>query len=140
MYLIDTNVVSEIRKRANADPGVSAFFEQCAAGRHALFLSVVTIGELRRGVELIRHRGDTRQAHLLDAWLSLVLDEYANHILDFDTDAAQVWGKLRVPHPEHELDKQIAAIALVNDLTIVTRNTADFDATGARLLNPFAAV
>ncbi len=68
-----------------------------------------------------------------------VLDQYRKHILGLDVEAAQVWGKLRVPHAEHEIDKQIAAIALVNDLAVVTRNTADFAGTGVRLLNPFAA-
>ena len=74
---------------------------------------------------------------MLDAWLADVVGQYADRILAFDTEAAQVWGRLRVPHPEHALDKQIAAIALVNDLTLVTRNTADFSATGVRVENPF---
>ena len=139
MYLIDTNVISEARKKGKANPGVVRFFERVAERDEAVYLSVVTVGELRRGVELIRHRGDARQAKLLETWLTSVLDQYARHILDFDSEAAQVWGRLRVPHAEHELDKQIAAIALVNDLTVVTRNTADFAATTVRLLDPFAA-
>lgn len=88
---------------------------------------------------MIRHRGDLQQATLLDAWLHEVVGHYRHNILAFDDDAAQVWGRLRVPHPEHELDKQIAAIALVNALTVVTRNTADFAGTGVNLLNPFVA-
>ncbi len=76
---------------------------------------------------------------MLEAWLQAVIDEYQDHILALDTEAAQVWGRLRVPHPEHVLDKQIAAIALVNGLTVVTRNTADFAGTGVSLLNPFTA-
>jgi predicted nucleic acid-binding protein len=139
MYLIDTNIVSEARKGANADPGVIDFFDQVTASGEPVYLSAVSVGELRRGVELIRHRGDIDQARRLEAWLSLVLEDYAENILAFDTDAAQVWGRLRVPHPEHELDKQIAAIALVNDLTVVTRNTADFQDTGVRMTNPFSA-
>lgn len=137
MFLIDTNVVSEARKKDKANPGVIVFFKQAAAQQHALYLSVVTVGELRRGVELIRHRGDTEQAALLEAWLQRVLTQYADNILAFDAEAAQVWGRLRVPRAENELDKQIAAIALVNDLTVVTRNTTDFADTGVRLLNPF---
>ncbi len=140
MYLIDTNVISEARKQANANPGVAAFFKQAAASDEPVYLSAISVGELRRGVELIRHRGDTAQAELLEAWLNGILEQYAENILPFDADAAQVWGRLRVPHPGHELDKQIAAIALVNDLTVVTRNTADFQGTGVKLKNPFSPV
>jgi toxin FitB len=137
MYLIDTNVISEARKQSRANAGVTEFFKRTAERSDALYLSVLTIGELRRGVELIRHRGDSAQALQLDAWLQVVLNEYRELILPFDHDAAQVWGRLRVPNPEHELDKQVAAIALVNGLTVVTRNTAHFQATGVGVLNPF---
>jgi toxin FitB len=137
MYLIDTNVVSEARKGANANPGVVDFFKHVVAANEPVYLSAVSVGELRRGVELIRHRGDSDQAKLLEAWLTNILEQFGENILAFDADAAQVWGRLRVPNPEHELDKQIAAVALVNDLTVVTRNTADFEGTGARLKNPF---
>ena len=137
MYLIDTNVISEARKQGKADAGVRAFFDKASRDDEALYLSVITLGELRRGVELIRHRGDKQQASLLEAWMDTVVDQYGERILGFDADAAQVWGRLRVPHAEHELDKQIAAIALVHDLTVVTRNTADFAGTGVRMLNPF---
>ena len=138
MYLIDTNVISEARKQGRANPGVSEFFRRALAQGEALYLSVISVGELRRGVELIRHRGDDLQAGLLDTWLTSVLDEFQHNILVFDAAAAQVWGRLRVPHAEHEIDKQIAAIALVNGLTVVTRNSADFAGTGVALLNPFS--
>lgn len=138
VYLIDTNVISEARKSVKADPGVTAFFRKAARHDEALFLSVVTVGELRRGVELIRYRGDAPQADLLERWLVRVLDEHRHQILEFDADAAQVWGRLRVPDPAHPIDKQIAAIALVHDLTVVTRNVADFlPVGGVRVLNPF---
>ena len=140
MYLIDTNVVSEARKKAKANPGVSRFFDHAAAAGRQVYLSAVSVGELRRGVELIRFRGERDQAERLEAWLASVIDRYAENILAFDADAAQVWGRLRVPRPQHELDKQIAAIALVNDLTVVTRNIADFKETGVRLKNPFLPV
>jgi hypothetical protein len=138
MYLIDTNVVSEARKRNKADPGVLAFFTHVAERDEALYLSVVTLGELRRGIELMRHRGDLLQADLLERWFSTLLDDHADSILEFDADAAQVWGRLRVPHPEHDIDKQIAAIALIHDLTVVTRNEAHFRDTGVAVLNPFS--
>ena len=139
MYLIDTNVVSEARKRANANPGVIDFFRHAAASLEPLFLSSVTVGELRRGIERVRHRGDAEQAKRLEKWLTTVLADFSNNILPLDAEAAQVWGALRVPDPSHELDQQIAAIALVNDLTVVTRNTADFAGTGVKVKNPFVS-
>ncbi len=138
MYLVDTNVISEARKGRKSNPGVRAFFRAGARGDEGLFLSVVTVGELRRGVELIRHRGDEPQARLLERWLQGILSAYADWILDFDAEAAQVWGRLRVPHPENELDKQIAATALIHDLTVVSRNAAHFAASGVPTLNPFS--
>jgi len=139
MYLVDTNVISEARKRSKGNRGVRAFFEQAIEDETPLFISVVTVGELRRGVELIRHRGDVRQANQLDKWLVALLTEYQDHILDIDQDIAQLWGRLRVPHPENALDKQIAATALIYELTIVTRNDKDFVKTGVPVQNPFTA-
>jgi len=139
MYLVDTNVISEARKKSKANKGVRAFFKQAIENETPMFISVVTVGELRRGVELIRHRGDTRQANQLEKWLETLLVEYKDSILDINQDIAQLWGRLRVPHPENALDKQIAATALIYDLTVVTRNHNDFSKTGVRLLNPFEA-
>jgi predicted nucleic acid-binding protein len=137
MYLIDTNIISEVRKRAKANQGVRAFFQRVSMERRPVFISVITVGELRRGVELIRHRGDRRQAEQLETWLEALLFDYQESILDIDQDVAQLWGRLRVPHPENALDKQIAATALIYDLTVVTRNQADFRQTGVPVLNPF---
>jgi len=137
MYLVDTNVLSEARKRSKANKGVRNFFEQVINEQSRLYISVVTLGELRRGVELIRHRGDARQADQLEKWLETLFTDYRDHILDINQDIAQLWGRLRVPHPENALDKQIAATALIYDLTVVTRNHRDFTSTGVRLLNPF---
>ena len=138
MYLIDTNVISEVRKGCKADAGVVAFFSQCAQQDARVWLSVVTLGELRRGMDLIRHRGDVPQAELLEAWLTELMQDYRDSVLTFDLDTAQVWGRLRMPRPEKALDKQIAATALIHDLTLVTRNVDDFAGTGVRMLNPFS--
>lgn len=137
MYLVDTNVISEVRKKSKANNGVRAFFKQTIEDEIPMFISVVTVGELRRGVELIRYRGDVRQANQLEKWLHALLTEYQDHILDINQDVAQLWGRLRVPHPENVLDKQVAATALIYELTVVTRNHKDFVKTGVRVLNPF---
>lgn len=137
MYLLDTDVVSEIRKAGNANPGVRAFFANASRETFELYLSAITIGELRQGVERIRHRGDTAQAKRLERWLLQVTTTYAKAILPFDEECAQVWGRLRVPNPENPLDQQIAATALIHDLAVVTRNKAHYAPTGVRLFNPF---
>jgi predicted nucleic acid-binding protein len=138
VYLIDTDVISELRRKEKANPGVIAFFRKTASSDAPLYLAAVTIGELRRGVELIRYRGDVKQAQALERWLTKILTDYSESILAFDEDIAQVWGRLRVPHPEDPLDKQIAATALVFDLFLVTHNVKHFAATGVKLFNPFA--
>jgi hypothetical protein len=138
VYLVDTDVISEARKGQKANAGVRGFFRGAAKDNSQLYLSAVTIGELRQGVEAVRHRGDTSQALILERWFTRVAGDYAESILPFDTDIAEIWGRLRVPHPENPLDKQVAATALMYDLTVVTRNTAHFEPTGVRLLNPFA--
>lgn len=137
MYLIDTNVISELRKKENINSGVKDFFTQAAFNNAPMYISVVTIGELRRGIELIRHRGDSAQSQMLEQWLNVIIEEYDEHILEFSQEAAQVWGALRVPHHENAIDKQIAATALVYDLCVVTRNVEDFKTTGAKVINPF---
>ncbi|ODV42499.1 DNA-binding protein [Cupriavidus sp. UYMMa02A] len=137
MYLVDTNVISEVRKGQRANNGVLAFFRHAILSDADLYLSVVTVGELRRGVEVVRYRGDEKQAVMLEAWLGTVLNDFAQNILPVDADVCQIWGRLRVPHPEHALDKLIAATALIHDLTVATRNVEDFAGLGVRVLNPF---
>ena len=135
--MIDTNVISEIRKRQKANPGVQEFFKEAAQQASPLYLSVITLGELRRGVEKIRHRGDAPQARQLEHWLNGLIRDYSHHILEFGVTEAQIWGKLRVPDYENAIDKQIAATAITYGLTLVTRNTRDFINTGISVLNPF---
>ena len=101
MFLIDTNVISEIRKGKRTNRGVRAFFRQAEADASPLYLSVVTVAELRRGVDVIRHRGDYPQASALEAWMAAILSGYASNILPVDIETSQMWGHLRVPDPAH---------------------------------------
>jgi len=138
MYLVDTDVIGNARKQARANAGVRHFFRDAATHGAPLYLSAITIGELRQGVEAVRHRGELAQATRLARWLGTITREYADAILPFDDEIAQIWGRLRVPHAENPLDKQIAATALIHDLTVATRNVSHYETTGVRLLNPFS--
>jgi toxin FitB len=135
VYLIDTNVISEARKGRNANAGVREFWQ--TVGETDVYLSVQTIGEIRRGIENLKHRGDVRQSRRLEQWLERVVAEYGDRILGFDEECAQIWGKLMSPHKQNPIDKQIAAVALIHGLTVVTRNVDDFGGTGVGLKNPF---
>lgn len=132
--LLDTNVISEIRK-PNADANVAAWFEGVDGSE--LFLSVLVIGEIRQGVERLRRR-DPRRAGQLDAWLSALKTEFADHVLAVSTEVAEEWGRLNAPRTLPVIDGLLAATASVHRLTLVTRNTADFEGTGVGVLNPFA--
>lgn len=137
MFLADTNVISEIRKGARADAGVNDFLRD---PENEIFLPVQVIGEILRGVENVRRKGDLVQFKMLDAWFQHILRDYARRILVFDLDCAQAWGRMPGTNEQNLIDKQIAAVAVVYDLTLVTRNTGHFSGTGARLLNPFSGV
>jgi predicted nucleic acid-binding protein len=137
VYLVDTSVISEARKGTHANKGVRKFFKRTNEDKSPLYLSAITMGELRRGSEVVRHRGDAPQAALLEAWIATILEDYPLDVISIDDDIAQLWGRLRVPNPEHEIDKLIAATALIHNLTVVTRNIKDFERTGVKLLNPF---
>lgn len=135
MYLVDTNVLSEVRKGDRANPGVRSFWQ--TVDPDAIYLPVQAVGEIRGGLERVRRRGDAPQAERLEAWLNGLVTDYEDRILGFDIDCAQVWGKLMAANPQHPIDKQIAAIALIYDLTVVTRNVNDFGGFGVDLMNPF---
>ncbi len=135
-WLLDTNVLSEARKRGRADRGVLAFLG--SADPLDCYLPVQVVGEIRCGVERIRRRGDAAQARILEDWLQQLVSGYAHRILDFDRDCAEAWGAFMAADPGHPVDAQIAAIAGLHGLTIVTRNTADFAAIGMATHNPFS--
>lgn len=132
-WLLDTNVVSELRKGERTNPGVREWF--ATAAEESLFTSVLVVGELRRGIESIRRR-DVPSALALEQWLAALTDEFADRILPVDRAVAEQWGRLNVPDPVPTVDGLLAATALVHGLTLVTRNTRDVARTGVPLLDP----
>ena len=139
MYLLDTNVVSELRKirLGKADANVAAWADSVEATD--LYLSVITVQELEIGV-LLAERRDPPQGAVFRAWLNAhVLPAFAGRILVVDTPIALSSARLHVPNPRPVRDGLIAATALVHGMTVVTRNTADFEPTGVKNLNPWIA-
>src|SRR4051794_7677184 len=136
MFILDTNVVSELRKKNKTDSNVAEWALRETAER--LFMSVVTVRELEYGVLLVA-RKDARQAATLGAWLEGVLQRFEGRIIDIDMAIARRCAALHVPDPKPERDGWIAAAALVHNMTVVTRNTRDFEATGVKLFNPWLA-
>lgn len=138
MYVLDTNVVSELRKvrAGKADPNVVAWTARVDAAD--LFISAITVMELELGV-LAVERKDVAQGAMLRTWLEQsVLPEFDGRTLPVDTAVAQRCARLHVPDRRSERDALIAATALVHGMTVVTRNVADFEATGVSLVNPWS--
>ena len=133
-YLLDTNVVSEIRKKM-PDPGVSAWF--ASVSDDELFLSVLVVGEIRQGIERLALR-DLAQAEIFGRWLGRLVHAYEDRIIPITGRVAEAWGRLNVPDPVPVVDGLMAATALVHDWTLVTRNVEDVASTGVRFLDPFA--
>ncbi|MBA3617497.1 MAG: type II toxin-antitoxin system VapC family toxin [Rubrobacteraceae bacterium] len=134
-YLLDTNVLSEVR-RPRGDASVKRWVSSVPT--EDLYLSVLTLGEVRRGIGLLSRR-DPAQAEVYGAWLVAVLRDYANRVLPVDAEAAEEWGRMNVPDPISIVDGLMAATAKVRNMTFVTRNTADVARTGVLLLNPFGS-
>ena len=135
MFLLDTNILSELRRGRRCNPGVAAWF--AAAAAPDLFISVLTIGEIYKGIALARQRQDYTQADNLDAWLRLLAAQFADRVLPVDAAIAQAWGQLYAIRNVPVVDGLLAATAKVNSLTLVTRNIVDVRDLGADLLNPF---
>lgn len=134
-YLIDTNLVSELRRRHRGNPGVMRWAGSIQLPD--LYTSVLVLGEIRRGIERKR-RSDPERASVLDRWLAGVRADLAGRILPVDERVAELWGHLGTPVSIPAIDGLIAATAIVHGLTLVTRNVKDMERTGARLLNPFS--
>jgi hypothetical protein len=132
--LIDTNVASELRKAGAAHPQFIAWSTR--VDRSTMFLSVLVVGEIRRGIENLRHK-DPKQAQTLDVWIGRVVASFDGRILPVTQEIAETWGRLSVPDKLPVIDGLLAATAIAHNLILVTRNTRDVARTGVRMLNPF---
>ncbi len=133
-YLLDTNVLSELRKKDRCNAHVSSWFAGIEEG--SIYLSVLVTGEIRKGIELKRIK-DHAQALLLEQWLVKIETYYSGRIFALDAETCDIWGKLNAIRPLPVIDSLLAATAIQHDLTLVTRNVQDVENTSVRLLNPF---
>jgi predicted nucleic acid-binding protein len=133
-YLLDTNIISEVRKGERCDPKVSAWY--ASISDEELFLSTLVLGEIRKGVELARRR-DPEKAGVLERWLGQVQAAFGTRVLAVDNAVADQWGRMSAVRPIPVIDGLLAATALINNLTLVTRNDRQIIGLGASVLNPF---
>jgi predicted nucleic acid-binding protein len=133
-YLIDTNIISEVRKGAKCDPKVRAWWESIDDAD--IYLSVLVLGEIRRGVERARP-SDPALARALEKWLNTVVNSFAERILPIDRTVADEWGRMSATRRVSTIDALLAATAKVHRMRLVTRNVADIAGLGADFLNPF---
>jgi predicted nucleic acid-binding protein len=132
-YLLDTNIISELRKRERCNANVARWYS--AVGEDDAFLSVLVLGEIRRGIEQIRR--DAAQARALDRWLGELREVFSDRVLSVDQSIAEEWGRMTALHPASAVDGLLAATARVHGMTLVTRNVAHVRNLGAQILNPF---
>ena len=133
-FLLDTNVLSELRKERNCDARVRRWYD--SVGEEDLYLSVLVLGEIRHGIERIRRR-DPQAARALDQWIGRITAEFADRVLPIDADVADTWGHLGLDRPLPVIDGYLAATAMVHDLTLVSRDKTGFQNVPVRVLNPF---
>jgi toxin FitB len=136
-FLLDTNIISEVRRGPRCDPKVAAWYESIDDSE--LYLSVLLLGEIRKGIELARPR-DPGKARALEAWLAQVELAFADRIFSIDQRTSDEWGRMSARRPIPVIDGLLAATAKVHHLTLVTRNDADVAGLGASVLNPFRIV
>jgi predicted nucleic acid-binding protein len=133
-YLIDTNVLSELRKRERCDPNVAAWYASTRADE--LFLSVLVLGEIRSGAERLNNR-DPAQARTIERWLILAVDQFGDRLVHVDRRVAEQWGRIDARTPIPAIDGLLAATAQTKGFTLVTRNVKHIARTGVSYLNPF---
>ena len=133
-WLVDTNIISEVRKGPRCHPGVAAWW--AGVDDADLFLSTLTLGEIRKGVEAVRPR-DPARAAALELWLGDVAGAFGPRLLGIDASVADAWGRMAAKRTVPVVDGLLAATAAVHGLVLVTRNTADVEGLGAAVLNPF---
>ena len=133
-YLLDTNIISELRKGERCDLNVQSWFESVKPTQ--LFTSVLVIGEIRRGIENIRRR-DPQSAYHLECWLESVQNNYHERIIPIDERIAETWGYFNAIRPLPVIDGLLAATAKTYDFILVTRNTKDIQNIDVQLINPF---
>ena len=136
MYLPDTNILSEIRKGQRCNPGVARWYASVL--ETDLYVSVLVLGEIRKGIELARRNNDHPKADVLEIWLQSVVENFSVRILPITAQVADAWGILNAIRPVSVIDGLLAATAEEHDLTLVTRNVSDVQGLGVKLLNPFS--
>jgi toxin FitB len=135
-FLLDTNIISEIRKRERADANVARWVEHTPVTE--IGTSVIVLAEIRRGIELKR-RSDLEQSKLLDRWYASMRERLDDRVLPIDEPVAEAWASLRIPDALPLIDGLLAATAMVHGLTVVTRNARDISRSGVPVLDPFSA-
>lgn len=133
-YLIDTNIISEVRKGARADANVAAWWD--SIDDRDIYLSVLVLGEIRKGVERVRPN-DPAQASALENWLHAVVSSFGERVLPIDQAVADEWGRMGAKRPVSTIDALLAATAKVHGMTLATRNVSDIADLGAEFVNPF---
>jgi predicted nucleic acid-binding protein len=135
-YLLDTNIISEIRKGVDCNPHVATWYD--SIDEDTIYVSVLVLGEIRKGIERARST-NPGQACALEQWLSALSQSFANRIVPIDLAVAEEWGRMSAKRPVSTVDALLAATAKVQRMMLVTRNVADVADLGAKVINPFEA-